>query len=231
MNMHAEITTLLKMGPNMLRNSDSAILSGISRPPNTAKPFAVEQIIQTLNAMAQKFSAKGILPGAYSDFAVSTPQGDKPRHPQLSKRRDSRKSFAYSFCDAVLPYILTHPGDIVARPCKTLQDVESAYRLIYKEYLARGYCAENPSQMHYNFYCILPESRTFVVEKSGVIVGTLSAFVDSPSGLPLESLYPAEVAKFRVKGRRLAEVGLLALDSDVFSRRSFSLTDVSKMSA
>jgi len=119
----------------------------------------------------------------------------------------------------------------VARPCKTLGDVESAYRLVYKEYLARGYCTQNPSQMHYNFYCILPDSRTFVIEKSGVIVGTVSLFCDSPCGLPLESLYPTEVAKFRVEGRRLAEVGLLALDSRIFHRNCFSLTEVRKMSA
>lgn len=53
--------------------------------------------------------------------------------------------------------------------------------------------------------------------------------VDSPCGLPMESVFSEEIALFRVPNRRLAEVTLLALDLDLISKRAFSLTDFQKM--
>ena len=120
--------------------------------------------------------------------------------------------------------------DIVCYPAQTFEELKSAYRLIYEEYLQRGYCEPHPSQMHYSVFCVLPESRTFLLRKrEGQILGTLSLIADSPLGLPMESVFPELVRELRASGRRLGEVSLLALDHQAFGSKSFSLTDFHKL--
>jgi hypothetical protein len=119
--------------------------------------------------------------------------------------------------------------NIVGRPAETLPELKSAYHLTYKEYLARGYCEKHPSELHYSFFCVLPNTRTFLLERKDKLLGTLTLIVDSPCGLPMESLFPTIVENSRREGRRLAEVGLLALDQDAFRKKSFLLTDFEKL--
>lgn len=121
------------------------------------------------------------------------------------------------------------PGNLWARPAETFEELKSAYKLIYKEYAARGYCKEHPSEMHYSTYAILPESRTFLLGRDNHFLGTVSLIVDSPCGLPMELLFSDLIKQLRGGNRKLAEVGLLALDQEAFHKRSFSLTDFQKL--
>jgi hypothetical protein len=83
--------------------------------------------------------------------------------------------------------------------------------------------------MHYSFFCVLPDSRTFVLKHEENVLGTLSFFVDSPCGLPIDHTFQDLMAPLRGLGRRLAEVSLLALDQEAFRKKSFSLTDYKKL--
>lgn len=121
--------------------------------------------------------------------------------------------------------------DLSCYPAETLEELKASYRLVYKEYVKRGYCPEHPSQMHYSVYCVFPQSRTFVLKRHNIFLGTLSLIVDSPCGVPMESLFPNLIGKLRSEGRRVAEVSLLALDQETFKKRSFSLTDFEKLTA
>ena len=117
------------------------------------------------------------------------------------------------------------------RPAETLEELKAAYRLVYKEFLKRGYCAPNVSEMHYHFFCTLPESRTFFLEEKGKLLGTLSLIVDSPCGLPLEAVFHDELNALRKPERKLAEVGLLAMDESAFGEKRFLLTNFQKLAS
>jgi len=76
----------------------------------------------------------------------------------------------------------------------------------------------------------LPESQTFIIKEEESLIGTITLVPDSPCGLPMEAIYPEEIASLRRPGRKLAEVSLLALDLRLFGKKSFSLTDFQKLS-
>ncbi|MCM8775890.1 MAG: hypothetical protein NC930_06035, partial [Candidatus Omnitrophica bacterium] len=117
-----------------------------------------------------------------------------------------------------------------ARPVRSFDDLAEAYKLVYKEYLARKYCSPNPRGMHYTAFCFLPETRTFILEKKGSLLGTLTLIPDTLCGLPSEAVFPGEIKKLRQPGRYLAEVSLLALDLAQFMARRFALADLMKLS-
>lgn len=95
---------------------------------------------------------------------------------------------------------------------------EEAFKLIYREYLKKGYCSPNPSGMRITLYSALPETTTFCLWRQNSILATASLVIDSPLGLPVESTYPTEIKELRQKGRKLSEVSLLALNSDLISK-------------
>jgi hypothetical protein len=134
---------------------------------------------------------------------------------------------ADKFCNIAMK----QTSNLTVRTANEFDELMKAYRLVYKEYQARGYCKENSSQIHYTHYCMLPDARTFVLEDEEKLLGTVSIVIDSPCGLPMEKLFSKEVRNLRKPGRRLAEVTLLSLDSDIFSRSRYSLTDFKKFTA
>ncbi len=92
---------------------------------------------------------------------------------------------------------------------------EEAYKLVYREYLKKGYCTPNPSGMRITLYNTLPESTTFCLWRGKTILATATLIFDSPLGLPIEDAYGPEIQEFRRLGRKLCEVSLLALDSNL----------------
>lgn len=146
---------------------------------------------------------------------------------QCSRKEKIINFMADKFCGLALRDTL----GLNCRPALTKEDLVKAYRLVYQEYAARGYCEINPAQMHYHFYSILPESRTFILEIGSQVVGTVSLIKDSPMGLPSDGIYGDKIQKYRKPGRTLTEVSLLALDTRVFGKKSFVLTNFKKLSA
>ncbi len=142
----------------------------------------------------------------------------------------TRKEKINSFlADKLCHLALRHPSDLVARPALSYADYEVAYHLVYEQYLERGYCRSNSPRQHYHYHCVFPDSRTFLLEKKEQLLGTISLIPDSPGGLPLESIFPEEIANLRKTGRRLAEVVLLAVDLSQLGARRFTLTDFFKL--
>ena len=78
---------------------------------------------------------------------------------------------------------------------ETHDDLRAAFKLIYKEYHKRKYCESNEAGMHYSPYCLLPQTRTFMLKNQKQLLGTMTLIGDSPWGLPTESLFPEEIAK------------------------------------
>ncbi len=98
-------------------------------------------------------------------------------------------------------------------PCScaaSLEQVESAWRLVYARYVQLGLINENPFGIH-----AVPTSvgrhACVIWGPDGPEVGyTMTLFRDNPAGLALDSVYAPALDELRRKGRRLLEVGMLA---------------------
>lgn len=98
------------------------------------------------------------------------------------------------------------------------EEWEAAYRLVADNYRARGYEAADSSGLRFTPFHALPDTTTFVAKHEGQVVATLTLVPDNVLlGLPLESVFKAEVEELRGKGQRLAEVVGLA-DRDLSLR-------------
>ncbi len=145
------------------------------------------------------------------------------------RQLSNKEKIMYFMADKICSLAERNEKNFGCRTAVTSEELQKAYELVYREYRLKNYCAQNSRGLHYSLYSILPESRTFLLEKNGNLAGTVSLITDSGCGLPLESIFPEEIASLRKPGRRLAEVGLLALDGEAFTRHSFSLTDFQKL--
>ncbi len=96
------------------------------------------------------------------------------------------------------------------RPAASRVELQQAYHLVYVSYLQRGYIDHNPSEMRFTPYNLLPRSATFVSMLADRVIATVSVVPDSPCGLPMDQIYRPELDRLRRKGRKLAEVTMLA---------------------
>ncbi|MEO7053101.1 MAG: hypothetical protein ABI128_15685 [Rhodanobacter sp.] len=95
--------------------------------------------------------------------------------------------------------------------CATsLEQVESAWRLVYERYTQMGLIDENPFGIH-AVPGAVGKHACVIWGPEGPDVGyTMTLFRDNPMGLALDSVYARELDDLRGKGRRLLEVGMLA---------------------
>jgi hypothetical protein len=96
---------------------------------------------------------------------------------------------------------------------RTRRQRAAAFELIYNAYLRSGLGLPNPHGMRVTPYHLLPSTTIFTAELDegvGEVFSTVSLIGDSPLGLPLERVYPEEVAARRKAGLSLGEVSCLA---------------------
>jgi len=98
-------------------------------------------------------------------------------------------------------------------PCfcaTSLEQVESAWRLVYERYSEIGLIDENPFGVH-AVPSAVGQHACVIWGPEGSEVGyTMTLFRDNPMGLALDSVYAGYLDELRRKGRRLLEVGMLA---------------------
>jgi hypothetical protein len=94
------------------------------------------------------------------------------------------------------------------------EELTSAFELVYRSYLAKGYAQPHPGGLIYREAFGLPSSRTIITAvQPKPVVGTLTIVGDNPSGLELERTYPREVQSLRDQGRKVAEITCLAIQA------------------
>ncbi len=108
----------------------------------------------------------------------------------------------------------------------SLDDVEAAWRLVYRAYLRTGLIAPNPTSIHTQPLVVGPHTMVVIGRIGPVAVSTLSAYLDSERGLPLDSAYGEQLADRRNAGRRLAEAGLFADRRAKLTRSADSLFEL-----
>jgi hypothetical protein len=130
--------------------------------------------------------------------------------------------------DAKVPRGSGKPS-LTVQVAKNRSELLTAYKLVYRQYVEKGYIAPHAGGIVYSPRFGEPTSRTAIASnENGHIVGTWTMVGDTREyGLPLEGTFPLEVERLRKKGRRLAEVTCLCMDpkTDISSRDAlFALT-------
>lgn len=99
----------------------------------------------------------------------------------------------------------------------TQQLREMAFRLVYDVYTSKRYDLQlgRESGMFYTIHHLHPHTLTFLAEKAGQPVGTVSVIPDSRLGLPTDGIFPGHLALLRKAGRRLCEVSSLAVSEEM----------------
>jgi hypothetical protein len=88
---------------------------------------------------------------------------------------------------------------------------QQAFALAARSYQSRGYESHGASRLRFTPYHALPDTVTFVACEEERVIATLSIVPDNTLlGLPMEAVYPDEIAALRHAGRRLFEVTTLA---------------------
>jgi hypothetical protein len=111
-------------------------------------------------------------------------------------------------------------GLIQYQIAQTRAERAAAFRLIYSSYFRAGLCEETPQEMRVTSHQLVSTTDILFASLRGETICTLSLIGDSSIGLPLETLYPREIARLRRERKSLAEVGCLA-DRRADTQRQF----------
>ena len=95
---------------------------------------------------------------------------------------------------------------------RTAEDVLTALKLVHEVYSQEGYTNDDHKG---NSYRVLQNHLTdkalvFQGKKGSKTVFSVSIFIDSTFGLPMDTIFKEELNKLRCENRRLVEVGCLA---------------------
>lgn len=111
----------------------------------------------------------------------------------------------------------------VSRPIEvkfasTTSEWEQAFHLAAASYQSRGYETPGANRLRFTPYHALPDTATMVAKHEDEVLATFTIVQDNTLlGLPMESVYPAEIDALRKRGRRLFEATTLA-DSGLNTR-------------
>ena len=120
--------------------------------------------------------------------------------------------------------------EIIYRVARTREELRQAFSLVYQEYLSRGYIPKHyKSRLRLSLYNVLPTTTTFVALHANKVVATVTLIPDSPLGIAMDKIYKEEIDGLRRKGRRVAEVSQLAIDSKLFPTGWFSMFNFDKL--
>jgi hypothetical protein len=101
-------------------------------------------------------------------------------------------------------------SDILLKVAANRAEREGVFRLVYQSYLRAGLCQDNPSGMRITPYQLLDSTDIIVAQLRDEVISTVSVVRDGELGIPMEQIYPGEVAQRREAGLRIAEVSCLA---------------------
>jgi len=102
-------------------------------------------------------------------------------------------------------------GDSIAyKLAENFHERDAAFRLVYHAYTRAGLIEDNPHEMRVTPYQLLDTTDVIVAVCDGEVISTVSLVCDGDLGLPMEGIYGDEVARYRRRGIRVAEVSSLA---------------------
>lgn len=124
------------------------------------------------------------------------------------------------FMTLTLPGSLTLPG-LSVELAHSRADRRRALKLHMEVYKRKGLLREDTLRPRVIPQSCAPGSATFVARECGEVVGTISFYMDSVLGLPMDDVHGKEIDEMRRRFTRVAEVGGLAV---LESRRGVGVT-------
>jgi hypothetical protein len=118
---------------------------------------------------------------------------------------------------------------IITRQIQDVSELKRALELVHNNYVRCGYMKPNAARIRLGVHYALPSTRTYIALVDEEIVATISFFLDSPLGLPLDSLYLDQANLLRSQNRKIAEVGMLADRREELSRGLHVLLPMMKL--
>jgi len=125
---------------------------------------------------------------------------------------------------------ITPPPPGVFSVARTLEEVFNSWRLVYNVYAQSGFISTNPYGLHTAPQAVNRRTAVFYSTNGRYVESTLSAILDGPDGLPLDTVYQAELDVLRRQGRRLNEHGLLAHYAHIAGSQAAEILDKDRTS-
>lgn len=112
------------------------------------------------------------------------------------------------------------------RPCNIeysiagSEDLEDVYRLVYRAFVRRNYVDNSRVERHVHYdgrFDHIPSTVIFLArqKETEMLVGSISATIDSKAGLPAEEDFPEAIARIRRNLGKIYHVWRLAIDPEV----------------
>ena len=112
---------------------------------------------------------------------------------------------------------------VVIRAAENKEEIEAANRLVFANYVDKGYWDSGQDALQQNKYLHSPRRTAFVALDAGSVIGTASIIFDSNCGLPADHFRPELMRRLRSAGDRIAEVSALAVDRAYAQQRDVVL--------
>lgn len=114
---------------------------------------------------------------------------------------------------------------------RRLDQVQLAWRLVYRRYVDKGLIDENPVAIHTTPQAVGRHACVIYGPSEETFGSTLTLIGENAEGLPLDSIYADELHALRSEGRGLVEVGLLADRRRSTQRGAKALFDMMRWAA
>ena len=134
-------------------------------------------------------------------------------------RRTSHTGTPHRQFVASPPSQLTTIDGVIYKVAHCREEREAAFRLVHDSYAMAGLTPSNDSNMRVTLHHMEPLTDVFVAKHHGRVVYTATLVTDGSKGIPMESIFPDEIATLRRKGGTLAEVSCLASQEGQFDRK------------
>jgi len=130
------------------------------------------------------------------------------RHAHETSASSLTGSDGRQICDSAF---VLQKGDVTVRIAHSSHDLHLAEGLVKERYAWRGYQLPTAHVHH-------PLRKTFLALSGNRLLGTLSILLDSKTGLVADALFKQELDRHRRPGRRVCELGKLAISQAGNSR-------------
>ncbi len=113
------------------------------------------------------------------------------------------------------PHFLKN-NNITIKIADTSSELSSAFSLTQRSYEKANLLNKNSSRQRLTKYHLLPTTKVIVAKVGDTVIGTISLILDSPIGLPIDSMVPIDLMRKNMK--RICEVSSFAIDEKWRSR-------------
>lgn len=103
--------------------------------------------------------------------------------------------------------------------------------LIKRIYEEQGYSPGDSNPNPFEKYLLKPENQVFKGYVDDTLFATISLVIDSDLGLPIDSLYKAELQPLRDRKEKLAEVTQFAVDHSILKKTVDNLSQLKQLMA